>query len=357
VQFDGNESLPRGNGGSNAWLAALNRYAGSSGFLLAAKPGGHTYELRPGYKFLLGTNPDGVLGASGPTGTTATLQNSAVCIHEWQPTNAQPLELLARGPCEFVLGAAGGGTNGAVLFQPSSGLDIAVDAGIGGGATVVSNAAARRTLRTRGDGTVVLRHVEYTDVDGATDTRTQFVWQIGLQTGTRFFDGALRETGTNPWDSTASFPVTIGGGVLELGCTNLARAVTNTLTAGCITWTYGGGFAAHGGPRRVRLNGGGILDWNNVNGLPVSTYPIVFGSRTANDTLVLENDVRIAGGRGSMVAASGTLTLPSHAVVNVAGPGRGWPRTSVLFRAGQLAGSTAGGGASHGPGHGRHRRG
>ena len=159
VQIDGNDSLPRGNGGSNAWIAAVGRYGGgSAGFLLAAKAGGHTYQVRPGYKFILGTNPDGVLGASGSAGTAATLQNSAVCIHMWTNGVSKTLDLVARGPCEFVMGVPGSGTNGAVLLQPTYNLDINLDTGLGGGATVVSNSTAARTLRTRGDGTIVLRN-------------------------------------------------------------------------------------------------------------------------------------------------------------------------------------------------------
>ena len=313
VQFDGNDSLPRGNGGSNAWLAAVNRYGGSAGFFLAAKPGGHTYQPRPGYKFILGTNPDGLLGASGPAGSSATLQNSAVCIHTWTNGVVKALELCARGPCEFVVGTPGSGTNGAVLFEPTVGLDLNFDGGLGGSATVVSNGMSPRTLRTRGDGTVVLRNAQYALADGTGDTHTQFVWQVGAVPqlgGGLYFDGAVRETGADQWNSTGPFPLSIAGGVLELGYTNFFRYLTNTTTtAGYFTWTYGGGFSAYGGPRRVNVNGGAAFGWNNANGETANGYAIVFGSRTANDTVTFENDISLPGLR-TLATVRGTGTTP-----------------------------------------------
>lgn len=308
IQFDGNESLPRGNGGQTSYLAAVSRYSGWQGFLFAAKAGGETYALRPGYKFVLGCNNGGtigILGATGPSNSTAVLENSAACCHAAGLTDTGIVELVARGPSEFILGTPGTGTNGALLFQPSYGFDPTnYDSGVAGAASVLTNSTAPRWLRTRGDGTVVLRHVEYTQLDGSGDTHNQFIWYLGLASGSTYFDGALRETGAELWNSTTGFPLFIQGGVLELGGGDFQRLVRSSPAAGQVSLYYGGGFSAFGADRRVNLNTNNIFDWGNTTGgYTHNNQPLLFGSRTANATVIFENDISL-GSSGTRIMGS-----------------------------------------------------
>jgi fibronectin-binding autotransporter adhesin len=340
IQFDGNASLPRGNGGSNAWLAATSRNSGWQGFLFTARSGGEVYTLRPGYKFILGSNGHttytiGILGGSGPAGSSATLQDSAACIHSGQAADPMTMDFLVRGPSEFVVGSPGAGTNGALLLQPSCGFDAAnYDSGVGGAATVVSNTAASRTIRKRGDGTLVLRHVDYTKIDGTGDTSAQFVWQIGLSSGL-YFDGAVRETGDTLENSTTGFPLYIYGGVLELGYTNFMRTVSPAPTAGQVKFFYAGGFSAYGADRRVNLSGGALFDWGNTGaGYTHSSYPLVFGSRTANATLIFENNISLGTtGQRLLATVRGTGSGPEGRITGqITGAGAGLILTNLLTR-------------------------
>lgn len=308
VGIDGNKSLPKGNGGADAWLVAASRYVGTGGFILSSKVGGEIYELPSGYKFLLGSGLEfnGTLGAEGPAGSSATLQGAEVVIQSSKELDVQILNLLARGPTEFHLGVG----SKPVTFQPSYGFDgDSVDNGIAGAATVVSNATTARTINMNGDGTVVLDNVDYTQLDGTGDTSAQFSWQLGVPNNTYFY-GALRETGTAVNNSVAAFPLSLAGGVLELGAADLARNTSASPGAGDIKMFYGGGFSAYGADRRINLNSGvAFRAGDSGAGFNHGAYPIMFGSRTANRTAILENNIYMLGNT-KFAVIRGTGSVP-----------------------------------------------
>ncbi len=317
VHFDGQGSLPTGNGGGDAWLAGVSRSGGTAGFLLAAKDGGETYQLASGMRFLLGSSnnlgvshTDGVLGASGLAGASATLRDSAVCIQSGFETGTQSVDVLVRGPITFNLGVPGAGNTGAVLFQPTWGWDAGnFDTGIDGTATVVQNSAASRTIRVRGDGTAVLGHVAYTQLGGSGDTSGQFRWQVG--TTANSFNGALRETGTTVGTSTAALPLILNGGVLELGATDLARNLGGSSpAAGEIYMLGGGGFAAFGGDRIATLNGGANLTWGSTAGFVHNNNALIFGSRTADSTVEFTNNLNLNNGTRQIMVVRGVGDAP-----------------------------------------------
>lgn len=299
VQFDGGHSLPRGNGGAPAWLSASSRYSGIQGFIFTAHAGGEEYVLYPGYRFLLGWGVYGVLGVTGDDGTSATLRDSAVCLHIGAPTAASVNYLVARGGAELILGVPGEGVTGAVLFQPSYGFDADnFDAGIDGPATEVTDSDTTRVLITRGMGTLALGNVRYTKVDGTGDTSSQFVWKLGLNSGT-FYQGAVRETGADLWNSMLGVPVYLQGGVLELGGGDFIRDAAETPGPGQFRlMNAAGGFAAHGADRVVNINGGAQIGLGD-NAVPIErrphgAYPLIFGSLTANATVNFENPISIS---------------------------------------------------------------
>ena len=89
VTFNSQRSLPTGNGGALAYLAASGRSPGSdtsgtdiSGYLLRGSAAGATYQLPTGYKFLLGAQAVPVLGSTCYPNESATLQGSDVCVYE-----------------------------------------------------------------------------------------------------------------------------------------------------------------------------------------------------------------------------------------------------------------------------------
>ncbi len=316
LRFDGNESLPRGNSGSNAWLAAASRGTGISvGYLLTGKPGGESYQLPSGYRFVLGNNNGGtigVLGASGEAGTRATLEGSSVGLHSALAGDAGNLHLVVRGASEFELGAAGK----PVVLTPTYGFEAANpthttgnDTGIAGAATAIQDATGTRTIRTRGDGTVVLRNVNYRTLDGVTDRSSQFTWRVGPLAVATVFAGALRETGSDLSNSTQGFPLFLDGGVLELGAADFVRNISATPAAGEVAFGNSGGFSAHGADRLVNLSGGAALLWDG-GAYPHSNFPYIFGSRTANATVEFLNPIQLSTGTRRFATVRGTGVGP-----------------------------------------------
>ena len=306
VQFASPESLPTGNGGALAWLAATSRYGGSQGYLMAGKEGGALYNLTDGYRYLMGSNDGttiGILGSSGEAGTSATLAGDMVCLHSGSDGHFGQFRFVVRGPSECFAGAP----DAPLAFAPTYGFDDGnIDNGLAGAASTVSpSESGARYLYKRGDGTVVLQNVAYTTYDGEGDTSERFVWHIG-EDGTlgglrynklpgrnwRYFDGAVRETGTNLWNSTVAFPIYFCGGVIELDGVDFRRNLSASPAVGEASLVWGGGFAAHGSDAVVEINEGAKYVYNdNGTGFNRADRGLFFGSRTANATVLFKNDL------------------------------------------------------------------
>ncbi len=304
VIFDGNVSLPSGaqTVGLPAYLAASSRYGITSGYLLTGTAGGETYTLPSQYKFLLGGNNTPVLGSTGEAGSTATLSDSAILLHS-DSGAAMTLNLLVRGGT-LALGEAAL----PVKLQPSTGWDTG-DLGLNAAATAVADNAGTRTLIKRGEGTLVLDNLAYTQVDGTGDTASQFVWQIGRASGSNqgtgaYFDGAVRGLADNDpladnSNSLKNFAIALRGGVYEVDGGGAASSFTRDLgaAAGQVNWsTGGGGFAAYDGDLAVNLGGAGAtFTWASTASFVTNNQSLIFGSTTATGLVDFQNGINFNG--------------------------------------------------------------
>jgi hypothetical protein len=259
----------------------------------------------------------------GSAGGSATLRASDVCIHRaTSATNGHGLFLLVRDGV-FTLGTTGASPDGPVRLVPTCGQDFSVSAT----PTALTNrTGGMNTLYKRGEGTLVLANVAYTDLAGS--ALTNFAWQIGRGTqnspASPFFDGAVREPvpigdalrGNS--NSLDGFNVKFSGGVIE------SRGVLNRSMgtgANQMQWANngGGGFAAQGGPLTVNIGGASAtLAWGGASFVS-SANPLIFGSRTADDVVTLQNpldltalrEIRVIDNRNSLAdraVLAGVLT-------------------------------------------------
>jgi autotransporter-associated beta strand protein len=296
VRFDGQGSLPTGNGGNPALLAVLDRNNGArGGFLLTGHGTETAYNLPAGYRFLFGgVNSGDNQGVFGSDGGLAKLEDSTILIHfSSSSSTSQTLTFLTREGSVLTLG----GTAGAARLVPSTGQDLASAPTT---ATTVTDATTgSRTLVKRGEGTLVLEDVSYTDVAESGNTASQFVWQIGRASGGNsgsgaYFDGAVRETGTGTSDSLSGFNVQLAGGVLETS--GLFNRSTGTGTTQ-VQWNNagGGGFSAHGGALTVNLGGASASQTWGSSPFVRNNESLIFGSYTANDVVTFQNAINLNG--------------------------------------------------------------
>jgi autotransporter-associated beta strand protein len=298
--FTNNGSLPTGaqSVGLPAYLAASSRLSVYSGYLFGSAPAGSTYTLPSQYKFLLGGANTPVLGSTGLAGSTATLSDSAALLHS-DTGVAMSLIWLVRGGTLLL-----GESAKPVKLQPSASWDTS-DLGLTAAATTVSNNGGTRTLIKRGTGTLVLRNLAYTQIDGSGDTASQFVWQIGRGSGnnqgaTAYFDGAVRGLAdgavlADNSNSLKNFAIGLRGGVYEVDGGGSASTCTRArgTAAGQVNWgTGGGGFAAFDGNLTVNIGGAGeSLVWASTANFVPASQALVFGSTTATHPIELQNPV------------------------------------------------------------------
>lgn len=318
-------SMPQGDGSTPFQLIAMQRNTVqtsdtdglSYGYLLTGDADGQVYEL-PAYGRMVFGNPEGAIDRGGTLGATsegvaggnATLQNAVVLINAGTAAANQTQLLLVRDGA-FTLGTSGN----PVRLIPSYGGDV----GLSTTRTPFADATTGlRYLTKRGEGTLVLGNVEYTDLGmdgqgGGADTSARFRWTIGrnngIQAGTVIFDGAIRETATSGnAGSLAGFAVTLGGGVIEVdgalygGVYNpVARA---TAAAGQFQWGgLGGGFAAVNGDVTVNVVNGTAgntsrIGWSGsdtpTGGATINdNCALILGSRTTDSTLILQNTITL----------------------------------------------------------------
>jgi fibronectin-binding autotransporter adhesin len=307
IRFNGQSSLPTGNAGNPAYLAAMRRNSddGRYGFLITGSPGGQSYVLPTGYRFVIGGIDSAAnFGIFGSTGGLATLSNSAIAIHDH--TDAQTLILVVR---DGVLTLGGGA--GPVSFQPSAGISGAAGT-LTSPATPLTDAtgtAGARLISKRGVGTVVLDNVVYQLPATLTDATSQFSWNFSGGTAT-FFNGAIRETDSTATTSLINVPLTIRAGVLEFAKAT-PRAITLGTAVGQVVMngTGGGGFSAFSTNVTLGINAGVGLTWNSTTNF-LAAQPLIFGSTTSTHTLTLTNTINLNAGSRSILVVRGAGSLP-----------------------------------------------
>ncbi len=332
IRFDGNSSLPTGNAGGTAYIATFKGLSGGQegrqGILLTTSVAGETYNLPTGYRFVLGgignRGHNSTFGASSNDGTagTATLRKSDIAFHWGHIFSTQtsidglsedrPLNMLVREGALF-LGTTGAGPNdGAVRFIPVISEDVAVSATA---TTLLHDTRNGHYLNKRGEGTLVLQNVAYTQVDGSGNTAGQFVWNIGRNSGgnsgaNAYFDGAVRglsfsDAGANSSNSLVGHNLRLRGGVYEIDNTS-GNSGTFTATVGSgvgsVGWgTGGGGFSAYGGPVNVTLSTAETgREWQDSNFLG-NNESLIFGSYTANNVINWTESLPLANATNATV--------------------------------------------------------
>ncbi len=292
VRFDGDESLPTGNGGNLAYISGQNRNDSTpTGILLTGNATGKVYDPSAGYKFLLGTtDPSGTSDMVFGADQGKSQIQSAQLLLNTQVSGTMTTALLARSGAELTLGAAGA----AFQIVPTFGNSTTANSTT---ATVVSDlVTGNRTLIKRGEGTMVLGNVGYTSQDGLTDKSSLISWRIGRGTANAvsspYSDGAIRETGSASTNSLTGFNINLAGGVLESNG-SFIRALGTGSTQ--VQWSAngGGGFSAYGGNLTVNLGSSlAQVSWN-TSPFVRENNPLMFGSETANATVDFQNPIAL----------------------------------------------------------------
>ena len=278
------------------------------------------------YKFAIGglnfgSGPKrGVLGSAG-TGTS-TLRADALIVADG--TNNIGLTLLARDSSTLALGDA----TQPIRFIPAGGTADAsgVLAQVNSAATTFFDVAATRTLIKRGEGTISLGNVQYTNIAGTalnggnpTTGTSAFTWQIGRAAANSNaganvnFDGAVRGRSTFNEDGTATlanslfsgaasgnFVLQLRGGVYEIDANGASpRVFTAALGSAAnaapqVNWgAGGGGFSAFGGPVTVTVTGT-TANWASTTNFLGNGESLVFGSNTADNVVTFTRDFGLA---------------------------------------------------------------
>lgn len=362
VVFENDAALPTGNGGNPAFLAAVARNTTSFGygFLLRGGVTENIFDLAPNSRFMLGAmSTSQSSGLFGATPGRSKLQNSSILVHDGLDSfftagvGGLPMMILTRGNAVLTLGDS---TNGAARIVPSRGQDASST----GVATPAITATNSRVLVKRGEGTLVLENVAYTDIAETGNTAAQFVWQLGRGTGgnngnSAYFDGAVR--GLSPNDPAASasnslagFWIALRGGVYEInnsgggsGTFNrwlVTGAAPTNISIGNVSGTTGlggGGFAAWGGDVVVDLNTNGSRETftfgQSNSGFVQANDPLIFGSQTANAMIEMFDNLNLNGSSrefrvldntnaaGDRARISGTISGGSASLLNKTGAG------------------------------------
>jgi autotransporter-associated beta strand protein len=300
VRFADPASLPAGNAGQPAFLAAVRNSAtfttssGLQGFLFTGTAGGQTYTLPAGMRILVGgagTGGNSLGGILGSTGGSATLAGAPVYVNMVPGGNAINLNVHVRDGT-FTLGT-GTDPTGAVSFAATQNGAAGSDTGVAGAASpVFDRVSGFTTLVKSGPGLLVLQNVRYTDVAGTGPFAgglggQSLTWSVG--------SGIVRDTAAD----LANF----GPAAINLSSTIEAHgSMTRALgfTANTLTWSNGG-FAAVGGPLSLNVGGAATpstLTWGS-GGFMVATGfapTMTLGSANADGVVTLANPVDLNNG-------------------------------------------------------------
>ena len=349
VVFGSQASIPHGNNGGTAYLLAASRYVGRPGYLVDGSPSGSLYALPSGVMFLLNQNCTArpefpFLGALVKAGESAALSGD-VLINRMKEGSVGFVTLAPVGEGEFHLGTATAPLSFAKVIGSESDNTAG---GLDASASVMSDEKdGTVALYVTGGGTVVLDNVAYTDLAHSVDKSAQYRWYIGEDRSSldsnhpymaegynspvmksrdaAVFRGAVRTTAAGQPGSILCFPLVGLGGSLELEDIDVQLTTTETPEQGGEIRMRGGfGFAAHGTrDSTVTLNGGDELKvGNGANGNPTDGFPhssagLIFGSRTANRTVLFKNDINCCNRNVSLYAVGGTE--PEKPVVRLDG--------------------------------------
>ncbi len=368
VRFEGDAALPTGNGGGTAYLSAQERNSSTNfGYLLTGSALGATYDLPAGAKFMITTatnSAPSTTGIFGADGGKATLRSSSILLNGSTDVDALTLNFLTRAGSELTLGTSGNAVN----LMPTFGSDVAASAT----ATAYANSAtATRLLIKRGEGTLILGNLAYTQLDGATDASARFInsgaggvtpasgWVIGRGATTNsgitaYSDGAVRglsfdDAGATNSNSLKNFFLGMRGGVYEIDNTGgsgstftatLGTSGVGKVNLGNVSGTTGlggGGFAAFGGDVAVTLTavaGGANLTWASSGSAFIQNNDsLLLGSETATAKLTLNNSIALSGAVREIrvidnansttdrAAISGNLTGTGASGINKTGAG------------------------------------
>jgi fibronectin-binding autotransporter adhesin len=304
LRFDGQNSLPVGDGATAAMLVAAIENSGMrSGFMFTGNASGQTYDLPSHFRMLFATDDSTARAFMlGSAGGAAVFKGSDVLLGG--ASAAQSLALLVREGT-FGLGSQGSGND---LRFTSVNVATTNVAASGNGLTDASAATRNRTFTKRGEGTLILDNVRYTDLSGTDVATANYSWVIGRGGGAvdsanntlaaPYFDGAVRETGNGTANSLAGFNVHLAGGVLETNDSLQAGGFVRALGSATnqVRWNGvgGGGFSAYGGNLTVNLAATATnTEWGDTNFVSANN-PLLFGSTTANGTVDFQNTIGLA---------------------------------------------------------------
>ena len=249
VRFKGNSSLPTGNSGAASYLANVQANDnGWQGILLTGVTNGNeVYRLPANYKFVIGGSANANFGS---TEGDATLKGSELSAW-YQDLRSFGLNLLVRDG-SLTLGEVGE----PVLLTASYSDPINTNY-IGWSSAAASPLIDRLTTNTttlikRGAGTLVLKNVEYTQVNGSGEVSTNYVWQLG--SGTAYlFDGVVRETGVDKTNSLRQSKFNMNGAIYGLSSDWTVSTGTNAAELNVTSANGYFGFSAYGGNRVMNL--------------------------------------------------------------------------------------------------------
>ena len=292
ARFKGNASLPSGNGGSNAYVAAITKVASDSlyGYLLTGSTNNQVYSLTNNMKFIIGGANAGLIGVADGQ---ATLTNSTIAVSPTTTDVAKSLYLLVRDTNSmFTLGSA----SGAVTFYGcyyQSGNNLTGYGLTNGPATTIIDRTTVTTLIKRGPGPLFLNNVLYTKVDGTGNIATNFIWQLGSGT-VGLDDGVVRETGTATNNSTRTQNVYLNGGVMGLVADYPVKIGTSNAQVN-LSGAAGGGFAAYGSNCTVTLVPSGStnsLGWGSTTATAPDFFmnaaaPMILSAKDADSSIIL----------------------------------------------------------------------
>ncbi len=342
VRFLTSASLPTGNAGAPAFLAAIrdNQTSYGGGYLLT---NGNTYTMPAGLSFLFGDTVAGsgnlrtsVLGSTSDTGGggTATLQNATIIIAnasgvtagglvEVSPSTGQTMSLLVRdGTLNLGSGANAvafkyatdffyGNTNLYIGDGVLNSLNVGTASRLSSfGSADPQGGSGQRTIEKDGTGTAVLNNVTYTFAVSGNTAATSFNWNVGNGSATTPTAGGLLQLGAanlipaavnvvngtldlNSFNDTIT-TLTLGGGAAG------TTATVNTET-GILTLSNNVTYSATNNPNAATING-------NLN-LGSSTRTFTVNHSTATTTADLVVNAVISGSGGLTLAGTGLLLL------------------------------------------------
>ena len=260
-----------------------------------------------------GTGSSG-FGKAGPGFMVLAAPTYTDATNSWTgPTavNGGFLKLGYQGALPATSGQLQIGGGGVLDLNGFSATVASLADGLAGGGGVVNNHATSAVVFTAGSdnatttfsgalfaNTATANNLAFTKKGSGALTLTGDNSYAGL---TRVEGGMLDVTLSATLPHLPSLPtnsgLVISGGAVVQTSGTLARNVVQSPVAGIgtVTWQEGGGgFAARGNDLTVNLASGGLMTWDS-NGFVNDEDPLVFGSSTADHTVIWQNPIQLNG--------------------------------------------------------------